>query len=194
MSPPTPCRLGLALKSRDAVAARLFWSRPCEASDLPIPSPSSCAAAAEDSAVFASRGREASARSVRDVVAAVDVVLAAEQLAVLCGAPPPAHCVIFLFELVLQLRPPHSALVPVLRQLQLLRRRGRGQHEVHHPRPPQLICSAGACARASPVPERGRARHRGHLPIRRQHLRHHPLPTAQVGISEGMRGSACEGL
>lgn len=157
----------------------------------------------QDSAAFASRGREASARSVRDVVAAVDVVLAAEQLAVLCGAPPPAHCVLLLFELVLQLRPPHSALVPVLRQLQLLRRRGRGQHEVHHPQPPQLICSAGAGAapraRASAVPERGRARHRGHLPIRRQHLRHHPLPTAQrARVPAGRRdlvvsrwGSAC---
>jgi len=63
VSSPTSCRLGLALKSRDAVAARLFWSRPCEASDLPIPSPSSSAAAAEGQ-----RGvRLTGARSFREI-------------------------------------------------------------------------------------------------------------------------------
>jgi hypothetical protein len=37
LPPPVRCAV-VALKSSDAVPARLFWSRPCEASDLPIPS------------------------------------------------------------------------------------------------------------------------------------------------------------
>ena len=45
-------------------------------------------------------GGEASARSARDVVAAVVVVVAAEQLAVLRGSPAPAHSVVIILELV----------------------------------------------------------------------------------------------
>jgi hypothetical protein len=131
---------------------------------------------------------EAFPRSARDVVAAVVVLVAAEQLALLSGPPATADLVV-LRQLLLQRGPPHLALVPVLGQLALLRR--RRELEVRHPRPPGRLLS-GPGAGAGAVPQLGRARHRGHIPIRRQHLRHHPLPAAQVG--NGDLGGGCADL
>ena len=53
--------------------------------------------------------------------------------------PPHLHCDSF-------------ALIPVLRQLQLLRRRGRGQHEVHHTRPAALPTVDEASVREQAAP------------------------------------------
>ena len=53
--------------------------------------------------------------------------------------PPRLHCDSF-------------ALIPVLRQLQLLRRRRRGQHEVHHPRPAALPTAGEAAVREQAAP------------------------------------------
>lgn len=148
-------------------------------------------------------GREASV-SVRDVVEAVVVgVVEAEQLAVLGGEQAASDLVVVLRRLVPH-GPPHAAVVlhGVVRVLILpfLRRRGweRGRLEVHHPGAEGelllLLGGAGSVAAvARAVPQRGGARHRGHLPIRGQHIRHHPLPAAQVrGIWEcELRGSVC---
>ena len=183
---------------RSGLSSLLEWSsRPCESpltfGYLPLllslaPSPRPCRAAPHRrvrTAVAGVKSLGGEARSARDVVAAVVVVLVqAEQLALLRGEPPPAHLLLLLQLLHGRSRTPHPPLLPLLRLLPALRRR-RKRLQVHHPRTPgrRPRPCAGSCYFPGAVPQRGRrARHRGHLPFRRQHLRHHPLPPAQVGI------------
>jgi hypothetical protein len=87
----------------------------------------------------------------------------AEQLALLTGPPAPVDLVV-VRQLLLQRGPPHLVLIPIHGQLALVR--WQQELKVSHPRSPGRLLSGTV--------GRGRcrsSRHRGHIPIRRQHLR-----------------------